>query len=151
MTLERALQRSVEKTKYQHCNKKQTSISLQPSHLVLGNRGEEMAVEYLIANDYEIIDRNTRYSWGEIDIIAKDIESNDLVFVEVRTRSIGKLIPADKTVGPNKLKKLIRSSRSWTESREYSGFWRIDLVAITVNENQAAKIEHIKNITEGIL
>jgi len=151
MTLDRALERSVKKIKNIPYKKKQSSIPLQPSHLILGNKGEEMAMEYLITNGYEIVDRNVRYRWGEIDIIANDPDSNDLVFVEVRTRSVGKIMPPDKTVGPNKLKKLIRSSRTWTETREYAGFWRIDLLAITVNEGQASNIEHIKNITEGIL
>lgn len=50
-----------------------------------GKIGEEIAVAYLKQNGYQIIERNFECRQGEIDIIAKD--KNDLVFVEVKTRS----------------------------------------------------------------
>lgn len=50
----------------------------------LGNKGEEIATNFLIEKGYKIIDRNFRASVGEIDIIAKD--KKEIVFVEVKTR-----------------------------------------------------------------
>ena len=50
-----------------------------------------------------------------------------------------------------KIKKLKKAARIWTENRKYTGFWRIDLVAITLKEGSGPSIEHIKDITEGIL
>ncbi len=50
----------------------------------IGDFGEKAAAEYLEENDYEILERNFRLKFGEIDIIA---EKNDcIVFVEVKTR-----------------------------------------------------------------
>ena len=84
----------------------------------------------------------------KIDIIASD--GDEIVFVEVRTRSKGWMMPPECTVGPEKLKKLKRAARIWTEKRNYTGFWRIDLIAVTLKDDKLSSIEHIKEITEGI-
>jgi putative endonuclease len=51
----------------------------------LGRYGEQLAERFLSAQGYEIIARNYRCSYGEIDVVAR--EQGVLVFVEVRTHS----------------------------------------------------------------
>jgi putative endonuclease len=148
MTLKRALENSVSKIESNAAAADKHVDSSSPAHLKLGAEGEQIATEYLSSKGFRIIGRNVRYRWGEIDIIAKD--GDEIAFVEVRTRSVGLLMPADRSVGPDKLKKLVRASRTWVEEKNYNGFWRIDLVAITINNKQNPDIEYIKNITEGI-
>ena len=49
----------------------------------LGKLGEDVAAEYLKKEGYQILDRNYRRPWGEIDIIAKkekDIISSIRIF-----------------------------------------------------------------------
>ena len=50
----------------------------------LGLRGEQLAAEHLLRLGYEVLARNVRTRYGEIDIIARD--GAVLVFVEVKTR-----------------------------------------------------------------
>lgn len=50
----------------------------------IGDFGENAAAEYLEDNDYEILKRNLRFKFGEVDIIAKI--GGCTVFVEVKTR-----------------------------------------------------------------
>lgn len=50
----------------------------------IGDFGEDAAEKYLKDKDYEILKRNFRLKFGEIDIIAK--QNNCVVFVEVKTR-----------------------------------------------------------------
>lgn len=46
----------------------------------IGAEYEQIAADYLTENGYQIVERNFRNRFGEIDIIAKDAEY--LVFVE---------------------------------------------------------------------
>ena len=154
MSLERALKRSLQERNKVSTQKSSGKDQSDPSkklplHLQTGKYGEEKAAEYLTQIGYRIIAKNVSCRHGEIDIIASD--ADEIVFVEVRTRSFGWLMPPEFTVGPEKIKKLKRSARIWTESRRYTGFWRIDLIAITIREGSRPSIEHIKDITEGIL
>lgn len=154
MSLERALKRSLQernKVPLQKSSAKdQADLSKTlPLHLQTGKYGEEKAAEYLTQIGYRIIAKNVSCRHGEIDIIAS--YGDEIVFVEVRTRSFGWVMPPECTVGPEKIKRLKKAARIWTEGRKYSGFWRIDLIAITLKEGSGPSIEHIKDITEGIL
>ena len=50
----------------------------------IGDFGERAAEEYLEDADYEILERNFRLKFGEVDIIAE--KDGCTVFVEVKTR-----------------------------------------------------------------
>jgi putative endonuclease len=50
----------------------------------LGRAGEQLALAHLERLGYELVARNHRTRWGEIDLIVHDGET--LVFVEVKTR-----------------------------------------------------------------
>ena len=50
----------------------------------IGNLGEQQAVEFLIQNNFAILQQNYRYKRAEIDIIAQ--KDNCLHFIEVKTR-----------------------------------------------------------------
>ena len=50
----------------------------------LGRLGEQLAAEHLIRRGFEIVERNYRTRWGELDIVAFD--GRVLTFCEVKTR-----------------------------------------------------------------
>ncbi len=74
-------------------------------HNELGKLGEELAVDFLQKNGYEILETNWVFQKAEIDIIAQ--KDNMLVAVEVKTRSsIDFGLPQD-FVKPKKIQLLV--------------------------------------------
>jgi putative endonuclease len=111
----------------------------------LGARGEALAAEHLRrALDMKILARNVRCPGGELDIIALD--DNDLVFVEVRTRSSEEFTTPEATVSKQKKQFLIRSA-NWFMCRKRLTRWnpRFDIVAIVWPKDGQPTIRHHRN------
>ena len=115
----------------------------------VGMDGESAARDYLTGIGARILDTNVKLSGGEIDIIARD--GDELVFAEVRARRANPVAAPEDTVGPVKLERLTRAAELWTQKANYMGFWRIDLVAVTLYDGGEMNIELIKNITEPVI
>ena len=128
---------------------RQSETAGRPAHLVFGAAAEEAAARYLAGLGYEILNRNVRVGHCEIDIIAHD--GDELVFAEVRARRANPVAAPEDTVGPVKLERLTRAAELWTQNANYLGFWRIDLVAVTLYDGGEMHIELIKNITEPLI
>ena len=117
----------------------------------IGKYGEDLAREYLISNKYRIIERNYRKPWGEIDIIAKDSDGT-LVFVEVKTLrdSVNFGLKPEDQLTSSKLKKVARTASLYSNTNQglinKDRGWRIDLIAITLNNAGSPTISHYKNI-----
>jgi len=107
----------------------------------LGASGEDRAAVYLSHLGYEILDRNRRYSFGEIDILARD--GKVIVLVEVKTGRTGQFGYAIERVGPKKQRKL-RQLASRLEQDYQMATVRIDLVNVDGEE----AVTHIKNALE---
>jgi putative endonuclease len=118
------------------------------NHLEFGWDGERLAAAYLGRLGWRILDRNVRAGRGELDIIAMD--GNELVIVEVRSRRIGKLSPSETTVGPRKIRHLLKSARIYVERTAYRGNWRIDVAAVTVDASGNSRVELFSDVTMGM-
>ncbi|MEV7006122.1 YraN family protein [Streptosporangium sp. NPDC051022] len=98
----------------------------------LGRHGEQIAVDYLLAHDMQILDRNWRCSDGEIDVVAR--EGRTLVVVEVKTRSGRSHGTAFEAVNEAKLARLRRLAARWRgeqgERSERFDAIRIDVIAL---------------------
>ena len=119
------------------------------NHLELGAIGERLAAEHIESIGWRITGRNVRVGRGELDIVA--IDGDELVIVEVRTRRIGLISPSETTVGPNKVKAILKTARKYVErTLSYDGFWRIDIAAVTLDKNGAYSVEMFRDITMGM-
>ena len=122
----------------------------------LGKFAEDTAAEYLLSIGWKILDRNIRSkdSYGELDIAAFDTSEKpeELVIVEVRCRTIGEVQSPIDSIGKRKLRTLLRASQEFVDRIEWSGFWRIDAIAVTITDKNSCEkweLEHVKDITSG--
>lgn len=104
----------------------------------LGQRGEQLAVEYLQAQGYAILERNWRCPSGEIDIVAS--HNGVLVFVEVRTRRAVHFGTPEESITPRKRSRLVAAAYTYLQEADLTeSNWRIDLVAIEVAPDGAVR------------
>ncbi len=111
-----------------------------------GDEGEEIAVELLQEKGYEIIERNYRYGKGEIDIIAKDPETNFTVFVEVKSRKNLEFGDPVYAVTKNKIKQIKRMAELYLYDKEIDEIdCRFDVITVLLRGKQKPIIEHYVN------
>ncbi|HQW69908.1 MAG TPA: YraN family protein [Flavobacterium sp.] len=109
-------------------------------HNELGKLGEELAVDFLQKNGYDILETNWVFQKAEIDIIAQ--KENILAIVEVKTRStIDFGLPQD-FVKPKKIQLLVKAVNEYVISNDLDVEVRFDIIAIH-KEGKNYKIEHI--------
>ena len=114
----------------------------------IGELGEEEARKFLEKNNYKILDRNFRTRFGEIDIVALDKETDEIVFVEVKTRASADFGLPEEFVNYKKQQKIKRAAFTYlAENKTYKN-WRIDVVSVILDESGVKDIRIIKNITQ---
>lgn len=99
-----------------------------------------MAAQFLIESGYQVIERNFRTRFGELDIVAKD--NGVLVFVEVKAKSSARFGSPGEMINNKKQHKLKNMAEAYIVEQKYEGPWRIDAVLI-----EGGTIEVLKNIT----
>ena len=113
----------------------------------LGKIGEALACAYLRRLGYNILSRNYKTKIGEIDIVAK--EKNELVFVEVKSRSTRTFGWPEEGVTRQKRRRMKLSAGLFRSSHtEYQQCaYRFDIMALELDEGaQKARVVHYKNI-----
>lgn len=78
----------------------------------LGRAGEDYAAEWLISRNWQILDRNWRSRYGELDLVALD-PNREIVFVEVKTRRTMHQGSPQEAVHAHKQANLRRAAMDW--------------------------------------
>ena len=109
-------------------------------HNDLGKFGEELAVEFLQKNGYEILETNWFFQKAEVDIIAK--KENTLAIIEVKTRSsLDFGLPQD-FVKPKKIQLLVKAVNEYVVSNDLDVEVRFDIIAVH-KEGKSFVMEHL--------
>ena len=109
---------------------------------LLGNEGEELAVSFLVDNNYIILERNYRFGKAEVDIIA--LKEKTLAVIEVKTRSSNYFGNPQEFVKPKQIKQLINAINHYIIENNLEVEVRFDIVGIIKNA-RTYKLEHIKD------
>jgi putative endonuclease len=97
-------------------------------HNELGKLGEELAVEYLQKEGYEILETNWFFQKAEVDIIAK--KDNILAIIEVKTRSSIDFGLPQEFVKPKKIQLLVKAVNEYIITKDLDVEVRFDIVSI---------------------
>ena len=109
-----------------------------------GQRGEDLAAEHLERLGFQILARNHRTRFGELDLVAYDGEV--LVFVEVKTRRSGSRDPWE-SLHDRKRSQVRRMAIAWlTEGndRPYGAQLRFDGIAVLLDAAGAVRLDHLE-------
>ena len=110
----------------------------------LGNQGEEMAAQYLLAEGLEVLERNFRTRYGEVDLVARDGPA--IVFVEVRTRRSATFGTPEESVTVRKRQKVVLAAQQYLQDHGLDqAEWRVDVVAIRLGGSEPT-INHVQGI-----
>jgi putative endonuclease len=106
-----------------------------------GRKWEDAALAYLRRHGLVFIEANFRCKLGEIDLILRD--GDTLVFVEVRQRAAGAQVDAASSIGPAKIRRIVRACMVYLQRFQRMPPCRIDVVAI-----DGERIRWLKNVIE---
>ena len=113
-----------------------------------GTAAESIAASHLMKLGYQILEKNYRTKFGEIDLIAKDKDT--IVFVEVKARNTGTFGHPKGAVTYRKQHKISMAALKYLQTtRRMGASARFDVVAIC-SDNGAATVEIVKNAFELI-
>jgi putative endonuclease len=112
---------------------------------LFGQKGEELAANFLKKKGYRIVEQNFRVSFGEIDIIAWDRET--LVFIEVKTRKNIRYAMPFEAVNSHKIKKLSDTALFYLKKFKHIPPARFDVLTIDYESGKPC-IELIRNAFE---
>jgi putative endonuclease len=93
----------------------------------IGKWGEDKAAEHLNQRGYEIIARNVRTPYGEIDIVAR--QGDITIFIEVKTRTSNKMGLPEESITPRKREHMLAAADHYAMQNEID-HWQIDVIAI---------------------
>ncbi len=112
----------------------------------VGKKGEDIACNFLESNGYEIIERNFRTKYGELDIIAS--KDGILVFVEVKAKTDTRTGMPYETVNKNKIKHLMRAIQFYQLTHKVKDLkMSLDVISIIIGpDNRVKELKHFKSV-----
>lgn len=108
----------------------------------LGLDQEQRAAAYLTAHNYRILDQNFQYQQFEIDLIAEDRTTHQIVFVEVKYRQQKDFGYPSQAVDKRKLNRIQQAAWVYLDQKQIKKQFRFDIISLLPDQ-----IEHFKNVS----
>lgn len=108
----------------------------------VGTWGEETAVEHLVQKGHEIVGRNIRTPYGEIDIIAR--RGDMVIFIEVKTRTTNTRGLPEDSITSRKREHMIACAEHYAAEHDID-HWQIDVIAVEGKPGQKPQITYFEN------
>lgn len=111
-------------------------------HNETGKKGEDLAADFLQNEGLQILERNWKNRFEEIDIVA--LEDDLLVIVEVKTRSSLAFGKPEESVGLRKQRLLVNAAEAYIKKHNSDRETRFDIVSVIIN-GSTANIQHTRH------
>ncbi|RPJ50046.1 MAG: YraN family protein [Methanobacteriota archaeon] len=108
----------------------------------IGKWGEDAVAAYLAERSYEIIVRNARTPYGEIDIVTK--QGDITIFIEVKTLTSSRNFFPEQNVTARKRGHMLACAEHYAAENAID-HWQIDVVAVEGKVGREPKITHFEN------
>lgn len=109
----------------------------------IGRWGEDVAAAFLEKLGDEILDKNTRTPYGEIDLVTR--RGGVTVFVEVKTRTTRSFGLPEEAITPRKQAHMLDAAEYYAAAHQIDS-WQVDVIAIEGKPGNVPSIEHFENI-----
>ncbi|MBK7184032.1 MAG: YraN family protein [Flavobacterium sp.] len=111
-------------------------------HNEIGQKGEQIASDFLKNKGYTILETNWRFKNLEADIIAQ--QNKTLIIAEVKTRQSNYFGEPETFVTKQKQKNLIKAAHAYIERSNSDLEVRFDIISIIIGKNES-KVNHIED------
>ena len=113
----------------------------------IGALGEQVAVDYLTSLGLRVLTRNWRCRYGELDVIAADDATRNVVFVEVKTRTTDQFGGVAEAVTSAKVRRLRRLAGLWLAAQDdrWAGV-RIDVIGVRIGRRRTPEVTHLRGV-----
>ena len=108
----------------------------------VGKWGEETAVESLTQRGCEIVDKNVRTPYGEIDIVA--MQGGTTLCIEVKTRTSNKMGLPEESITARKREHMVACAGHYAAEHEID-HWQIDVISIEGKPGMKPIITYFEN------
>jgi len=108
----------------------------------IGDWGEQIAADWLIERKYEIVARNVRTPYGEIDIVAR--QGDITILVEVKTLAVSKNFFPEHNITARKRQHMVAAAEHYAAEHGVD-HWQIDVIAIEGRPPNKPSITHFEN------
>ena len=113
----------------------------------LGDQGEELAGDYLLAHGCTLLDRQWRCRYGELDLVARDADGT-ICFVEVKLRSGNLAGLPREAVDRRKRERLRAAAACYLSQHDLDAPARFDVAEVYCAENGAMRVEYLAGAFE---
>ena len=120
-------------------------------HNELGKWGEEMATQYLEQQGYAIRERDFSIAHKDLDIVAISPDATQLVFIEVKTRSVEEGISPLQSINKKKIRNLMKAANSYIKAETQEFELRFDIITIIGTSPENMRLEHITDAFNPLL
>ena len=107
-----------------------------------GKQGESVAKQYLEEKGYNVLETNWRFHHFELDIIATD--GNELVIIEVKTRSDNFLLSPELAVNKGKIRRIVTASDAYARMKCIDLPIRFDIICL-IKKGTSYSVDHIED------